>query len=110
MRKYILPTILIFILFSIVLITFFGMNRKEVLIKGEYTCNSDDDCISVSGGCCGCGGGGANIAINNESKEEYLNNQNSKCKDLACIAVVSDDPTCSAQPVCLDGICELIEK
>lgn len=70
-------------------------------------CASDSQCISVASGCCGCTAGGSNMAINKDKKEQWSKQRVSNCKDIICPAVISQDESCSATPMCIKGQCAL---
>ena len=79
---------------------------KEIKIEeGDdiYTCETDEDCISVSQSPCGCGGGGKNKAINKKFEEDYRTN----FRGGICAAVMSDDPTCRIPPSCKNKKCTI---
>lgn len=75
-------------------------------------CEQDSDCISVSGGCCGCTGGGVdNISINKRYKDYW--DSRLKCgPEVMCPAVMSNHWTCvtETEPRCVNNRCELVEK
>ncbi len=76
-----------------------------------YTCADDSDCISVDADCCGCTAGGKATAINKNLKDQWKNKLSIDCKDIACSAVMSGDPSCiSKEPRCTDNRCVLKEK
>lgn len=71
-----------------------------------YSCSQDSDCISVKAGCCGCTAGGRAVAIN----KSYKNSWRGNCKEempVMCPMVMSDDPSCFAEPRCVKNKCVL---
>lgn len=85
--------------------------NKEVDVKtnlGQFkVCQQNSDCVAVPDGCCGCGGGGKNIAINKKFEEEYSKKIQNECNNTGCISVISNDPSCSGIPVCDENKCDL---
>jgi hypothetical protein len=70
-------------------------------------CKVDKDCVLVADDCCACSQGGKQRAIPKKQKDAYEKERKKRCADTACTEVVSDDPSCSQQPFCGAGICEL---
>lgn len=70
-------------------------------------CQNDNDCVAVKEDCCGCRQGGKQKAINKHEANNYMNELNAQCGDMACIQMISNDPSCGADPICLDGKCAL---
>ena len=83
---------------------------KEPLDAYFYECREDSDCVSVRGECCGCSSGGTATAINKKYKEEWENKLINNCQNNLCLAGISDDWTCFAEPECIKGKCELVES
>lgn len=75
-----------------------------------YECKEDNECISVSPGCCGCSAGGTAIAINKNYQNYWSNKLLPTCMRVLCTAVMSNDWTCFAQPKCVKGKCQLIKN
>lgn len=71
------------------------------------SCTLDSDCVAVGDICCGCGSGGANVAINAKYNAVWEKYRADRCKGIACAAVISSHPTCRARPVCDQGQCTL---
>lgn len=73
-------------------------------------CIIDSDCVKVDAGCCGCNAGDSRIAINKKYTEEWKQQLN--CTgDIACIQVVSSDPSCfdeQTQAKCVQGTCKIV--
>lgn len=82
--------------------------KLEVNQEELYQCTSDNDCVSVKSGCCGCTEGGSNTAINNEHLGYWQLKLVNECKETACAQVMSDDWTCFATPKCVEGKCQII--
>ena len=70
-------------------------------------CDSDSDCVAVEADCCGCTGGGENIAITRNYTTLWEREIGRKCKDSACPAVMSQDISCFSSAVCNNNACEL---
>nr|HEX4315875.1 hypothetical protein [Kofleriaceae bacterium] len=67
-------------------------------------CTTDADCTLVDA-CCGCGAGGRKVGLRMDALTAYEKNRPNRCKDVACAAVMSDHPSCNAEPVCRKGHC-----
>ncbi len=102
-------TILIVIIIIIAYIYSNKTNLDPIKIK---SCIQDSDCIEVQDGCCDCNNYGKNTAINKNFLNEYNNQQNGNCKDVACLTALSRDPTCTIEmsPKCIENKCILIEE
>jgi hypothetical protein len=78
-------------------------------INSELSCESDSDCMLVPTDCCDCSMGGKNkaisVAYNGTWRQEYTK----KCSgtEVACLAVVSNDPSCSSTASCINKECAL---
>ena len=72
-------------------------------------CKTDKDCVAVSDDCCACSQGGKQRAIPKKQKDAYDKDRKKRCADTACTEMMSTDPTCTQEPVCNAGICELGE-
>jgi len=70
-------------------------------------CKIDKDCVAVSDDCCPCSQGGKHRAIPKKQKDTYEKDRKKRCADTACTEMMSTDPTCTQEPVCNAGICEL---
>jgi hypothetical protein len=86
------------------------VNNTCVTKLNVKLCEKDDECILVQDGCCGCSMGGKNTAINKIHKDWWDNKISSECREIVCIAVISNDPTCFSEPRCVDGECKPIPK
>ncbi|MEM5804253.1 MAG: hypothetical protein QXU82_00150 [Candidatus Aenigmatarchaeota archaeon] len=71
------------------------------------SCAYDSDCAKVSADCCGCTAGGKAAAINKNLADQWNAKLANECAHMACAAVISDDPSCSAEPKCVNYKCEL---
>jgi hypothetical protein len=83
--------------------------QSEVLEEDLYYCILDSDCALVRGGCCGCNEGGNNTAVNNGYVGYWNAKMDKACKDVFCPQVISTHWTCSAQPVCFQNKCSLMQ-
>jgi len=72
-------------------------------------CSVDSDCIIVDGDCCGCTSGGTATTISKELKEKWEEKLLKKCKEVECLDVISDDPSCFKKPKCINNVCQLVE-
>jgi hypothetical protein len=72
-------------------------------------CKTDKDCVLVADDCCSCAQGGKQRAIPKKQKDSYEKDRKKRCADTACTEMVSSDPSCTQQPFCGAGICELGE-
>jgi hypothetical protein len=72
-------------------------------------CKTDHDCVIVADDCCPCSQGGKARAIPKKQKDTYEKDRKKCCAETACIDMMSTDPTCSQESLCLAGICELGE-
>jgi len=70
-------------------------------------CKTDKDCVTVADDCCPCSQGGKARAIPRKQKDTYEKERKKRCADTACTEMMSTDPTCSQEPFCGAGICEL---
>ena len=68
------------------------------------SCTADEDCVLVDA-CCGCGAGGKQIAIRKDGVEQYIATRDQRCVGQLCTAVMSEDPSCTAEAVCREGSC-----
>lgn len=71
------------------------------------TCTLNSDCIPVPGGVCGCGMGGADMAMNKKYAVVWYKYRADAFKGLSCAAVLSTHWTCKAHPVCEQNQCTL---
>ncbi len=69
-------------------------------INPKLSCEQDSDCVTVKADCCGCTAGGNAIVISKSYKQEYITNLEQECKGMMCTAMISNHPSCSAEPVC----------
>jgi hypothetical protein len=74
----------------------------------KTACQSDSDCIAIQADCCACNAGGSNIAISKSYKDTWVAQLSAKCKDKACLAVMSQDISCRSTPACQDNVCTLV--
>ena len=78
------------------------VNRMN--ISPEKYCETDDDCVKVNVECCNCNMGGTAKAVNKESYTPP------NCEGILCMAVISKDWTCFAEPRCIDNECTLVKN
>ena len=72
-------------------------------------CKTDKDCVVVADDCCPCSQGGKARAIPRKQRDTYEKDRKKRCADTACTEMMSTDTTCSQEPFCGAGICELGE-
>jgi hypothetical protein len=70
-------------------------------------CKADSDCVAVADDCCSCSQGGKQRAIPKKQKDAYEKERKKRCAETVCTEMVSTDPSCTQQPFCGAGICEL---
>ena len=63
--------------------------------------------MAVADDCCPCSQGGKQRAIPKKQKDTYEKDRKKRCADTACTEMMSTDPTCTQEPFCGAGICEL---
>ena len=94
------------VVFLVILILLF-----QVMITTDPPLNNicviDDDCVAVKADCCECAAGGTQTAINKQDLDKYNQQIEGRCRDVFCTQVISDHWTCSAEPKCLAGICQM---
>ncbi|MFH1240466.1 MAG: hypothetical protein V1672_04600 [Candidatus Diapherotrites archaeon] len=100
MRKILLG-ILIFLVF---LVGCVQSNDNDKMSENFKLCSDNSDCIVDRGNCCGCGRGGIATAINKNFSEEW----HKILGNCMCPSVESNDPTCKAEPKCVNGKCVLV--
>ena len=67
-------------------------------------CQTDEDCALVDA-CCGCGAGGRKVGIRADALPAYEKGRATRCGAAVCPAVISDHPSCNAEPVCKKNRC-----
>jgi hypothetical protein len=80
-----------------------------ISLKEDYgqLCQNDSDCVLVKEGCCGCHEGGKQKALPKVHKKEWITHLDTKCSDIMCIKVISNDPSCKKSAICKNGHCLL---
>ena len=81
--------------------------EAPLTVGDVFVCEKASDCVAVPAGCCGCDSGGRNIAINKKYVDYFTERLKTKCEGTMCATVVSNDPSCSATPDCVEGLCQL---
>ncbi len=74
-----------------------------------YSCTTDDECITVNKGCCGCGSGGAVTSINRAFETYWASEELAGCSAVKCAAFISKDISCFSEPRCINSRCTLVE-
>ncbi|HLD98328.1 MAG TPA: hypothetical protein VI815_03300 [Candidatus Nanoarchaeia archaeon] len=89
-----------------------GFSIGDNDIEPVKYCLMDSDCVKANLDCCGCSSGGKATVINKNFVNEYNDQISSECAEVSCIAVISDDPSCSddVKPKCVNKKCELVLK
>ena len=93
--------------FLIIIIILVAQACFIVDVKDFQGCSADSECVAVAQGCCGCGGGGKNVAINKKFLARYNKALLFQCTGTLCPAVISNDISCIAPPVCRQSRCTL---
>jgi len=86
-----------------------GGGKRAPAADNSRDCKTDKDCVVVADDCCPCSQGGKARAIPKKQKDTYEKDRKKRCADTACTEMMSTDPTCSQEPFCGAGICELGE-
>ncbi len=94
-------------LFGLFLISGCTKSVNNANIPPEKYCVEDSDCLRVKDGCCNCNMGGKTTVINKEYRSQWEADLLEQCKGMDCLAVISDDWTCTATPKCIDNECAL---
>jgi len=75
-----------------------------------YNCKVDEDCISVTAGCCGCNHGGSKTSINQKYLWFYEKKRDLECVARGCLMMISQDWSCwSSEPKCVNNKCQLVK-
>jgi hypothetical protein len=82
---------------------------KRAPAADNRDCKTDKDCVVVADDCCPCSQGGKARAIPKKQKDAYEKDRKKRCAETACTEMMSTDPSCSQEPFCGAGICELGE-
>ena len=85
-----------------------GDDDKKKGAKIQGPCQADADCVLVPEDCCDCGSGGKQRAIPKWGKEAYENARKQRCAKTVCVAMMSNDPSCSSVAACRVGKCVLV--
>ncbi|MFH1055397.1 MAG: hypothetical protein V1744_04815 [Candidatus Altiarchaeota archaeon] len=79
-----------------------GISNEE-----KMYCSTDSDCVAVKSDCCDCSAGGKNTAVAKGYEGSWNAELAGKCKDTACIQVMSQHISCLSTPVCVNSECTL---
>ena len=80
---------------------------KSLIIPIEWKiCEENSDCIETQPDCCGCTGGGRQIAINKKFISRWKENIKNACWNIGCIAAFTCKP---GHPACVNKLCNYIE-
>lgn len=82
--------------------------NKKCVTKNYFECSQDSDCIKVQDGCCSCSEGGKAKSINKLYEQDY--NLIIGACDVVCLTVMSNDPSCFAEPKCVNNYCQLVNN
>jgi len=114
MRRYSTGKLRLFLVLAALGAASFGVSVRTDAKKGHAKapastedCKADKDCVAVADDCCSCAQGGKQHAIPKKQKEAYEKDRKKRCAETACTDMVSTDPSCTQQPFCGAGICEL---
>ena len=70
-------------------------SANRVVPEGDWlACDEDSDCV-LAPQCCGCGGAGEQLAINNNYSVAFNDLLDNECTGRTCLAVMSNHPSCS---------------
>jgi hypothetical protein len=75
--------------------------------KGAAECKVAADCVAESVDCCGCNNGGKQHAIAKAKAAASAAKRKAHCAHTMCPMVISNDPSCSQVPACVQGACVL---
>ena len=81
-------------------------NKSLIFSDAWRICEKNSDCVETQPDCCGCGGGGGQIAINKKFINQWKTRIENSCQNIGCVAVVTCEPGYS---VCINNMCEYIE-
>ncbi len=82
------------------------INKSLILLDAWKICEKNSDCVETQPDCCGCSGGGIQIAINKEFIDLWEMKIKNACRDISCIAVYTCKP---GYPACVNNVCEYVE-
>ena len=93
-------------------------NQQPTLSPGTFpemtaslrTCRYDADCVKVKADCCGCTMGGQAATLNKENEAVWTKTVEVKCKNIACLQVISNHWTCFADTKCINNKCTLVNE
>jgi hypothetical protein len=76
--------------------------------KVATDCKKATDCVAEPDGCCACSSGGKQRAIAKKGVAAAQAAMKKECGDkVACVMMLSNDPSCQKQPACVAGHCTL---
>lgn len=81
-----------------------GCPYDECEPSGVYRCETDDDCVIATPGCCPCSMGGSQVAVSRDALDDLASAQAACCRDVICIALYNCRNDLTA--VCREGRCE----
>ncbi len=73
-----------------------------------YHCDTDDDCVAVTRGCCGCSAMGSLMSINKAYKAVWNTHLDNICGMRMCPSAMSQDYSCFSEPGCVNSTCMMI--
>lgn len=82
-------------------------SHHEAAAEHGQDCKVDSDCIAINDGCCGCSQGGKKQALAKSMAEDETAKLAVSCAEVMCMQVISNDPSCKKNPICLSGRCVL---
>jgi hypothetical protein len=81
---------------------------KRMATQPEWmACTGEGQCVHAPADCCGCAGGGTDLAINFKNLSALAGARDQACSESVCAAVMSKDLTCMAAATCINGFCRL---
>lgn len=81
-----------------------GAPLPESATRAFRGCAADDECMFVQNGCCSCGNGGEELAINKQHEQAFL--AQFKCNENFPCTLMARYPPCGSGKVsCKSGLC-----
>lgn len=86
---------------AVIILFFLNVGVFADVPEDSLKCEKDSDCAVTTSNGCNCSAGGDQIAINSKNRKSW----EKKFADISCIAVVSDDPSCTQKVACIKNKC-----
>ena len=93
---------------TILLFAGFGCKNIDQQVD-KFACKINSDCALTVRDCCNCNNGGARIAVNKKAISQYRQENQKKCGEIFCMAVISQHKSCKrdAKALCKNNKCIL---